>query len=86
MEKKLKELREVNLSEGTKEYIAAYKTVNEAVNIVCKELVRFWGVDHKETMTDELYRTSGELQAEILRLMGLAIESNLREEDNCNEI
>jgi hypothetical protein len=86
MKAKFNELREVNLSNGTKEYIAAYKTVNEAVDIVCKELVRFWGVDHKETITDELYRTSGELQAEILRLMGLAIESNLREEDNCNEI
>jgi len=86
MKAKFNELREVNLSNGTKEYIAAYKTVNEAVDIVCKELVRFWGVDHKETITDELYRTSGELQAEILRLMGLAIESNLREEDNCKII
>jgi hypothetical protein len=86
MKAKFNELREVNLSNGTKEYIAAYKTVNEAVDIVCKELVRFWGVDHKETITDELYRTSGELQAEILRLMGLAIESNLREDDNCKII
>lgn len=86
MEKTLNELRNVNLSNGTKEYIAAYKIANEAANTTCRELERFWGLEQKESMTDELFRTLGEFQAEILRLMGLAITANLREEDNSNEI
>ncbi|ULB33609.1 MULTISPECIES: hypothetical protein [Proteiniphilum] len=86
MEKTLSDFRNVNLSEGTKQYIVAYRVANEAANITCKELERIWGLDRKEMMTDKLFRTLGEFQAEILRLMGLAIEANLREEDDSNEI
>lgn len=86
MEKTLSDFKNVNLSEGTKQYIAAYRVANEAANITCKELERIWGLDRKEMMTDKLFRTLGEFQAEILRLMGLAIEANLREEDDSNEI
>lgn len=86
MSKTEQELRNVTLSDGTKEYIAAYKMANEAANITCKELENFWGLERKESMTGELFRTLEEFQSEILRLMSMAIEANIREEADCKEI
>jgi len=79
------QMRNVKLSDGTKEYLVAYKAAEEATTIVVNQVNETWGDDQGnekvKPMLEALYR----LQDEILKLMMKEIDENLCVL-NCTEI
>jgi hypothetical protein len=70
-------MRDVKLSDGTKEYLVAYKGAEEATNIVYEQVEKVWGVDQAQEMIKPLFEAFHCLRSEILNLMMKEIDENL---------
>lgn len=79
------QMRNVNLSDGTKEYLVAYKAAEEATNVVYSQVAEMWGVDQAQEMIKPLFDSLYVMQKEILNLMIKHIDENLGT-SNCTEI
>ncbi len=79
------QMRNVNLSDGTKEYLVAYKSAEESTNIVYKQVEEMWGVNQAIEMIKPLFDALYIMQKEILKLMMEHIDENLGS-SNCTEI
>ena len=71
------QMRAVKLSDGTKEYLVAYKAAEEATNIVYEQVEKVWGVDQAQDMFKPLIVAYHCLRSEILNLMMKEIDENL---------
>ncbi|ULB33611.1 MULTISPECIES: hypothetical protein [Proteiniphilum] len=71
------QMRNVKLSDGTKEYLVAYKAAEEATNIVYEQVEKLWGVDQAQEMIKPLFDAYYSLRSEILNLMMKEIDEKL---------
>ena len=79
------QMRDVKLSDGTKEYLVAYKAAEEATTIVVDQVNETWGDDQGNEMIQPMFEALYRLQDEILRLMMKEIDENLSV-SKCTEI
>jgi hypothetical protein len=79
------QMRNVNLSDETKEYLVAYKAAEESTNIVYKQVEEMWGVNQAIEKIKPLFDALYIMQKEILKLMMEHIDENLGS-SNCTEI
>lgn len=79
------QMRNVKLSDGTKEYLVAYRMAEEATNIVYEQVEKLWGLDQAQEMIQPLFEAFYCLRHEILNLMMKEIDENLGG-INCTEI
>ena len=79
------QMRNVKLSDGTKEYLVAYKAAEKATTIVVDQVNETWGNEQGQEMVKPMFEALYRLQDEILRLMMKEIDENLAEL-NCTEI
>lgn len=79
------QMRNVNLSDETKEYLVAYKAAEESTNIVYKQVEEMWGVKQAIEKIKPLFDALYIMQKEILKLMMEHIDENLGS-SNCTEI
>lgn len=79
------QMRDVKLSDGTKEYLVAYKAAEEATTIVVDQVNETWGDDQGHEMIQPMFEALYRLQDEILRLMMKEIDENLSV-SKCTEI
>lgn len=79
------QMRNVNLSDGTKEYLVAYKAAEEATNIAFNQVNEMWGEAQAHEMIQPLFDSLYIMQKEILNLMMKHIDENLGAL-NCSEI
>lgn len=75
------EMRNATLSPGTKEYLVAYRKVEEAAGIVINRAERI----NTEEEIEPIEKILSEMRNEILRLMTLEIRENLFS-TSCTEI
>jgi len=71
------QMRDVKLSDGTKEYLVAYKGTEEATNIVYEQVEEMWGIDQAQEMIKPVFDAVSSLQGEILKLMMKHIDEKL---------
>ena len=75
------EMRKVQLSELTKEFLVAHRMVQEAGDHALEQIERFWG-DQNKTFVDEaaepLFEAVGQLQDRIMELMTEVISEKLK--------
>jgi hypothetical protein len=75
------EMRNVQLSELTKEFLVAHRMVQEAGDHALEQIERFWG-DQNESFIDEaaepLWEAVDQLQEQILVLMTEVISEKLK--------
>lgn len=75
------EMRNVQLSELTKEFLVAHRMVKEAGDHTLEQIERFWG-DQNKTFIDEatvpLWEAVDQLQEQILVLMKEVISEKLK--------
>jgi hypothetical protein len=71
------QMRNVKLSDGTKEYLVAYKAAEEVTTIVVDQVNETWGDDQGNEMIKPMFEALYRLQDEILRLMMKEIDENL---------
>ena len=79
------QMRNVKLSDGTKEYLVAYKAAEEATTIVVNQVNETWGHEQDQEMVKPMFDALYRLQDEILKLMIKEIDENLGPL-NCTEI
>ncbi|NCD04271.1 MAG: hypothetical protein EOM00_15030 [Clostridia bacterium] len=79
------QMRDVKLSDGTKEYLVAYKAAEKATTIVVDQVNETWGDDQGHEMIQPMFEALYRLQDEILRLMMKEIDENLSV-SKCTEI
>ena len=79
------QMRNVNLSDETKEYLVAYKAAEESTNIVYKQVEEMWGVKQAIEKIKPLFDALYIMQKEILKLMMEHIDENLGS-SKCTEI
>ena len=79
------QMRNVNLSDETKEYLVAYKAAEEATNVVYSQVEEMWGVNQAIEKIKPLFDALYIMQKEILKLMMEHIDENLGS-SNCTEI
>ena len=78
-------MRDVKLSDGTKEYLVGYKTAERATDIVYKQVEEMWGIDQAQEMIKPVFDALYSMQKEILKLMMKHIDENLGSVE-CGEI
>ncbi|WP_294073006.1 hypothetical protein [Proteiniphilum sp. UBA1028] len=74
------EMRNVTLSSETKEFLVAYRMTQDVGDLVIENMLECWGdLNEKyiEKEMDPLWRSIGEVQRQILRLMTNVIDQNL---------
>ncbi len=71
------EMKNATLSEGTKNYLVAFRMAEQAVEVVTNQMETFWGADNVDEMTEGLTDKLEELREEILRIMMLQVRENL---------
>lgn len=71
------EMKNATLSEGTKNYLVAFRMAEQAVEVVMNQMETFWGADNVDEMTEGLTDKLEELREEILRIMMLQVRENL---------
>lgn len=75
------EMRNVQLSELTKEFLVAHRMVMEAGEHTLEQIEKFWG-DQNKTFVDEatepLFEAVGQLQDRIMELMTEVISEKLK--------
>ena len=71
------QMRNVKLSDGTKEYLVAYKAAEEATNIVYEQVEEMWGIDQAQEMIKPVFDALYSMQKEILKLMMKHIDEKL---------
>lgn len=79
------QMRNVKLSDSTKEYLVAYKAAEEATNVVYSQVEEMWGVNQAIEKIKPLFDALYIMQKEILKLMMEHIDENLGS-SNCTEI
>lgn len=71
------QMRNVKLSDETKEYLVGYKTAVRATDIVYEQVEGMWGIDQAQEMIMPLFDALYSMQKEILKLMMKHIDENL---------
>ena len=71
------EMKNATLSEGTKNYLVAFRMAEQAVEVVMNQMETFWGADNVDEMTEGLTDKLEELREEILRIMMMQVRENL---------
>ncbi len=71
------EMKNATLSDGTKNYLVAFRMAEEAVEVVTNQMETYWGADNVEEMTMGLTDKLEELREEIIRVMMLQVRENL---------
>lgn len=71
------EMKNATMSEGTKNYLVAFRMAEQAVEVVTNQMETFWGADNVDEMTEGLTDKLEELREEILRIMMLQVRENL---------
>lgn len=71
------QMRDVKLSDGTKEYLVGYKTAERATDIVYEQVEEMWGIDQAQEMIKPVFDALYSMQKEILKLMMKHIDEKL---------
>ena len=79
-------MRSATLSEGTKDYLVAYRMVDNGVDLAVRQVEEYWGADAVDSMTEGLIEKLDSLRDEILKLMAAQISQNLLASVSCTAI
>ena len=73
------EMRNVQLSELTKEFLVAHRMVQEAGDHALEQIEKFWGESFTDEATVPLWEAVGQLQDRIMELMTEVISEKLKD-------
>jgi len=73
------EMRNVQLSELTKEFLVAHRMVQEAGDHALEQIEKFWGESFIDEATVPLWEAVGQLQDRIMELMTEVISEKLKD-------
>lgn len=83
---KPEKMRNATLSEETKDYLVAYRMVENGVDLVMRQVEEYWGASAVDSMTEDLIEKLDGLRDEILKLMAAQISQNLLASVSCTAI
>ena len=74
---KPEKMRNATLSEGTKNYLVAFRMLEDTGDVVTDQIATYWGEDNVDAMSEGLLDKLEALREEILRVMMLQVRENL---------
>ena len=74
---KPEKMRNATLSEGTKNYLVAFRMLEDTGDVVTDQIATYWGEDNVDAMSEGLLDKIEALREEILRVMMLQVRENL---------